>query len=360
MEFADRDKASGEALETQNIEWLRERGVQIDIPSSKDNQPSNEVNHALDRVIIIVKIPADTKIPYEEVQITINDGIAGDQLISLLKPNFIGTGTESISNSALQKATESLLKSNSSTNAGTGPDVSILDRSPDVQKSTLLNMFENQGHVEAFNLTRPSESNNWRSVAFYLDEGGQLKGLPSNPRASSIAAECGYEGVNLAGDVFIARRFQEGAIRHVSFRLDELGSSAEWMKTAHRDNYALGAATGQVSMDSSTGMDKGVHVDPRKGYEWNQDEDTVDVCFTLPTEHKDVSKKFLSVKIFPEKLVVTRLADAGVVDEAVCLLDLRLYAGIRVSDSTWSRSGDCVEFGLEKVKEEDWAQLEAA
>lgn len=249
MEFADRDKPNGEALDTHNIEWLRERGVQINIPPSKDKQPLKEVDHALDRVITIVKIPADTKIPYEEVQITINDGIAGDQLISLLKPNFIGTGTESISTVALQKATESLLQSTSASDSvGNGTGTSILDKSPEVQKSTLLNMFENQGHVEAFNLTRPSDSNNWRSVAFYLDEGGQLKGLPPNPRAASIAAECGYEGVNLAGDLYIARRFQEGAIRHVSFRLDELGSSADWMKTAHRDNYALGTATGQVSI----------------------------------------------------------------------------------------------------------------
>ena len=230
---------------TTNIEWLRQRGVQIDIPSSRQS-PSHSPNPQLDREVTIVKIPANVKLAYEEVIITVNDGIPGDQLITLLKPNFVGTGTENISNSALEKATESLLQSTPTATNGSTDPVSILDKTPEVQKSTLLNMFQNQGHVEAFNLTRPSESNKWKSVAIYLDEGGQLKGLPRNSRAESIAAQCGYEGVSLAGDVYVARRFQEGAIRHVSFGLDELSSTADWISSAHRDNYALGAANGQV------------------------------------------------------------------------------------------------------------------
>mgnify|MGYP003386258066 FL=1 len=218
MELASADDKPRGPLDTNNIEWLRERGVQIDIPSSKDEAPKS-IDHNLDRPITIVKIPCDTRASYEEVTITINDGIAGDQLLNLLKTSFIGTGMESISNSALNKATEHLLQSTNQTSGEPASGTSILDKSPEVQKSTLLNMFENQGHVEAFTLTHAAATNQWKSVAFYLDEGGQLKGLPPNPRAASIASSCGFEGVALAGDVYIARRFQEGVIRQSGWSL---------------------------------------------------------------------------------------------------------------------------------------------
>ena len=42
-------------------------------------------------------------------------------------------------------------------------------------------------------------------VTAYLDETGVLKGLPINTRASSIASLCGFEGVQLRGDVFVGR-----------------------------------------------------------------------------------------------------------------------------------------------------------
>jgi hypothetical protein len=114
-------------------------------------------------------------------------------------------------------------------------------------------------------------------------------------------------------------------------------------------------------MEAPVTIDKGIHVstDPLQSYEWNQDEDTVDVCFKLPAEYKDVSKKFLSVDISSNKLKVVRKAEADVASEDISLLDLALFAGIKVSDSTWSRSGDSIEFSLEKTTESEWAQLKA-
>ena len=114
-------------------------------------------------------------------------------------------------------------------------------------------------------------------------------------------------------------------------------------------------------MDAAPSIDKGLHVssDPLKSYEWNQDEDTVDVCFKLPAQHKDVSKKLLTVKISAKKLTVTRKAEGGGGGDE-CLLDLTLFAGVRVGDSTWGRSGDQVEFSLEKATEADWPRLEEA
>lgn len=114
-------------------------------------------------------------------------------------------------------------------------------------------------------------------------------------------------------------------------------------------------------MDSSEGaIDKSLHcsTDPLRSYEWNQDEDTVDVCFKLPAEHRDVSKKCLCVEISASKLLVTRKAET-VGGAAVVLLELELFAPVKVGDSSWGRSGDSVEFSLEKAREAAWPQLEA-
>ena len=62
-----------------------------------------------------------------------------------------------------------------------------------------------ESSVETFPLSHPSVVNNQRRVLLYLDEAGQLKKLPPNPRASGIAAMCGFENVPFAGDMFIGR-----------------------------------------------------------------------------------------------------------------------------------------------------------
>jgi len=51
-----------------------------------------------------------------------------------------------------------------------------------------------------FPLARPHISNEFQAVNIYLDEAGQLKGLPLNKRASGIAELCGYRGVQFAGN----------------------------------------------------------------------------------------------------------------------------------------------------------------
>ena len=115
------------------------------------------------------------------------------------------------------------------------------------QRETLTMMIQSEGHVEAFCLSRPCSNNEWKSVAAYLDEGGSLKGLPFNSRASGIAEVCGFEGVSLLGDVFIARRHQEGVMRHISCNLQDVDSSSTWMQQAWQDNYEAGVKSGQVS-----------------------------------------------------------------------------------------------------------------
>jgi len=121
-----------------------------------------------------------------------------------------------------------------------------------------------------------------------------------------------------------------------------------------------------MDQSASGGIDKGLHIstDPLKAYEWNQDEDTVDVSFTLPPPHKTISKASLRVTISSTKLLVVCLADRGgggsaAAGDDLVLLDVDLFARVKVGDCTWSRSGDTLEFALEKQQEADWMQLEA-
>jgi hypothetical protein len=101
-------------------------------------------------------------------------------------------------------------------------------------------------------------------VALYLDEVGQLKHLPANPRAVAIAALCGYDNVPLVGDMFIARtRVLPGTtpppssssssslstrLEHVDFGMEDLDSGAAWMRQAKADNYDAAAAVADAAV----------------------------------------------------------------------------------------------------------------
>ena len=87
-----------EELETMEdkIKYLRDRGVQIDIPGElRDKTPASTSSASFDLGIdshdlMIVKVPYDDKQQVEEVEVSIQDPYTyeGDQLLSKLKPNF--------------------------------------------------------------------------------------------------------------------------------------------------------------------------------------------------------------------------------------------------------------------------------
>ena len=87
-----------EELETMEdkIKYLRDRGVQIDIPGElRDETPASTSSATFDLGIdshdlMIVKVPYDDKQQVEEVEVSIQDPYTyeGDQLLSKLKPNF--------------------------------------------------------------------------------------------------------------------------------------------------------------------------------------------------------------------------------------------------------------------------------
>ena len=218
--------------------------------------------------------------------------------------------------------------------------------------------------MESFSLTRPSASNGWTSITAYLDEVGQLKGLPLNKRASALAGFCGFDNIQLLGDIYIGRTVYSKGLatrKHVDFTLEEVDSSSPWIRQAHQDNYEHGMATGRIDMSGgSTGathelLSKEMESsNPSQSYKWSQTEDSVDVTIRLKElGAAGVSRKELDVIIKPTHLTICHKGLS-----VRNLLDISLFSTIRPSESTWSMSGGEVEVNLEKASESVWKQLE--
>jgi hypothetical protein len=166
------------------IQWLRDRGVQIEIPN--ENKKTKKQLETYD--CKVVKIPCNDDNPIEELTLKLDRSHNGDQLVEYLRIYFKSKSGELDKN---------LLQETASKQFG-NMDINI---SP-----SALDSIGAMGSTEVFPLTHPSIENDFRGVSFYLDEAGQLKRLPRNNRAIAIANLCGFENVPLVGDMFIARR----------------------------------------------------------------------------------------------------------------------------------------------------------
>eukprot|EP00601_Ochromonadales_sp_CCMP2298_P027577 CAMPEP_0173289902 /NCGR_PEP_ID=MMETSP1143-20121109/11268_1 /TAXON_ID=483371 /ORGANISM="non described non described, Strain CCMP2298" /LENGTH=225 /DNA_ID=CAMNT_0014228905 /DNA_START=22 /DNA_END=695 /DNA_ORIENTATION=+ len=169
------------ADQEERIEWLRGRGVEIEIPAER-----RKVTEIKDkRYVKIVKIPADESKPYTECTIPVEAGRAGDQLPSILRIFFNQGGVKLA-------------------DVQTAASKQFANQELNVSQKTIDKMGQ-EGSVEAFPLAHPSARNDNCRVCLYLDEVGQLKGLPPNPRAAKLASLCGFKDVPLVGDMFIGR-----------------------------------------------------------------------------------------------------------------------------------------------------------
>lgn len=194
----------------------------------------------------------------------------------------------------------------------------------------------------------------------YLDEAGQLKGLPLNQRASALAGFCGFDNVEILGDIYVGRIIRSSGSskpRHVDFSIGEVDSSCSWIRNAHRDNYQHGVASGSVEMPSSSDgsalLSKEIESsDPRNPYKWTQTEESVDVCFsTLSFGDNAAAKKDIRVHIKPKQLKIEHTSLGT-------MFDIELSSAVKPSESTWSISGSDIEVSMEKAAETVWKQLE--
>jgi len=332
--------------QAERIKWLRERGVEIELADSDPDKAKPAPKEGEGRPITLVRIPCNPKEQIEEVTLHVSEKWQDkDQLITLLAPRFVSTGSVSVDDSKLQESMKGLMASSSQT------------ANLSVNKDKVLELLKGQGHAEAFSLSRGSEGNKFESIIFYLDEAGQLKQLPNNSRAVAIARYCGFENVPFVGDMYVARSRQDprtGKVRAESFTLKEVDSSSPWMKVAERENYMRGVSEGRVTMDASNGQGDGAcPQDPTKPYTWSQTPEEVEIVFNLPqgTSGKEV-KRGMVIDIAHDALRVARKGAGGEV-----LLDISLAAKVRPDESTWTVAGDAIEFSLEKAVEEGWKKL---
>jgi len=213
-----------------------------------------------------------------------------------------------------------------------------------------------QGTVETFPLTRPSASNGMSSVNFYLDECGVLKNQPRNARASQLAVECGHNAP-FHGDIFVAREVTGASGRNlVDFRMEDMSSSAAWMKSAAQANYEHHLATKKMHDqmgDSFQHVNLSDHGDNLTGgsfdnYSWTQSTEEVEVRVPIPATMKarDVDVVFNVRKL-----------RAGLKGQAP-LLDGELGGSVRPDECTWSIAGSGAErhllISMEKQTEGRW------
>ena len=134
--MSDEEKMSTE----QRINWLRERGIQVHIPGEVSTSSADEV--AFESVV--VKIPLDERLPFEEVTLNLVLGKPGDQYLEVLKPYFKSSDSSvHIDHNAVAQAAKSLG-----------------DNLP-VKESTILKQLAT-GSVEAFSLSHPCEANQYQ------------------------------------------------------------------------------------------------------------------------------------------------------------------------------------------------------
>ena len=365
-EVKDDEKTSEE-----RIEWLRSKGIQIDIPGERKNK---KVLTASDmRSIKCVKVPCDDKKPLVEVDIQIEKTGFGDQLLQALKPNFSTNDTSGFN--------MNILKETAAKQFG-NQDVKL-------SEDVLARMCENSS-VEVFSLDHPCAANKYESVAIYLDEASQLKALPPNRRATQIARECGFQDVPLAGDVYLARTAMQGKdtskgktalvdvkLTNVDFTLSDINSSG-WMKGAEARNYEAKAASGQIDMSGDslkkTSGGSGANWDSR-GLKWTETITSMDVVFSMRAWADMNWEGGQANPLFPTKLTTayfkqtckvvfghTSLKILTKASPATVYLDVNLCRGVEVDDCTYTLAvgptGECeVEISMEKPSPGLWGQL---
>ena len=106
----------------------------------------------------------------------------------------------------------------------------------------MLRMATELQLVETIPVSPMGPATDFVGVNMYVDDQAQAKGLPLNPRASSILATCRCPH-QVFGDAFIARLQDNEAadvFKRMDFRLSELNSSSEWIRQAQQLNDPQG------------------------------------------------------------------------------------------------------------------------
>jgi hypothetical protein len=220
-----------------------------------------------------------------------------------------------------------------------------------------------RGSVEVLALVKPSKTTlplPMTGTYMYMDEMGALKDKLPNTRAFELANTCGLALAHpLPGDIYIGRVSIEPQMCSTSFTLGEMEKTAPWVVQAPAENIAYNQAMQQLSalkekqVGYMTEEEKEAR-DVAQGYRWAQTEDEVEITVYLP---EGTTAKGLNVSIGSSSLKVALKSEP-----AKPLVDLKLFAAVRMDDSTWTlgndKQGRHVQVTLEKVDGSDWPRLE--
>jgi tetratricopeptide (TPR) repeat protein len=106
----------------------------------------------------------------------------------------------------------------------------------------MLDTVTDLGALENVALLSNAADNGFVGVNLYADDEGQALGLPRNRRACEIAA-CAGKPLDVCGDAFLARVMDSDAeFARLDLALDEVSSSAPWVKAAAAQNARKAAS----------------------------------------------------------------------------------------------------------------------
>eukprot|EP00558_Chaetoceros_sp_UNC1202_P003131 CAMPEP_0197237820 /NCGR_PEP_ID=MMETSP1429-20130617/4550_1 /TAXON_ID=49237 /ORGANISM="Chaetoceros sp., Strain UNC1202" /LENGTH=358 /DNA_ID=CAMNT_0042696897 /DNA_START=14 /DNA_END=1090 /DNA_ORIENTATION=+ len=356
--MGDNNDNTDDMTTEQRLNYLRERGIQVETAEDRRRQQIKNIMNEPDEVdgieyddLQFVLIPHDECLPLKQLsmkvpKISTKGPSAGDLLLEELKPFFKAPSGQNVDMDLLKgQGTKSFA-------------------SADITKISemTMNMVAREGHIETFPMVHPIESNKYTSVNVYLDEVGLLKRLPMNKRAADFAVKAGFDPPpKFYGDVFLGRMKNKPVLKNVDFKLDEdTNPNATWLQNAVLENLEH-----QTAMDKITGK-KNVSNNPNAGeegiskeeagYSWTQTTEEVELVIPLTSEKltsKEVKANKLKVQYFTKKVIVEY--------DGKELLKLALYATVDVDGCTWtldsSDKGTSVVVTCEKMKGVSWPRI---
>mmetsp|Transcript_25111 Transcript_25111/g.42402 ORF Transcript_25111/g.42402 Transcript_25111/m.42402 type:complete len:280 (-) Transcript_25111:161-1000(-) len=129
-------------------------------------------------------------------------------------------------------------------------------KDPDALDPNIFKAFAARGaSVEICTLCVPHPSLGYIGVSLYCDGTGKTKGLPVNSRATAIARACGHAQLEVFGDCYLSRYYDNEAEewQRRSMSLEEASVDAPWVQVAAKMNSGknMGAYTSSGSAASS-------------------------------------------------------------------------------------------------------------
>lgn len=320
----------------ERVEYLRERGVQIEFPEDRVKAGVAVASND-EPPFVYVHCPVDVIQPVKELKAI--GSRTSDVLTTLLAPKFADTTV--MDDATVEREAASRLKGMMAS-SNSGLDV----KAP---SAATIHELAAGGACEAYPLAQPSSENGWRSVKLYIDEIGALRGRPRNKRAEDLAAAAGLAGLSIHGDAFVGRsvRSPDGLGEHnVDFTLADMAPNSDWCAAA-RGAHARAAVErghGDTEHLAGGGDEK---VDP---YAWSQTQDEVEVRVSGAPDGKGAGKRV--------KVTFGRGESLSVTVDGLALLTLdKLFARVSPDGCSWSLDGTAIVITMEKMEERAWAKL---